>query len=142
MEKIIKKLNSLFRKEELRMKDSYLKLKENAEEMLRKNEISDYENDLKLELFTRNKSINKKYGVEEGDPFYETICVSVDMFEDDEFFNMNWSEGDHDFPICYSMHDVLYHSRLDLDDLEAIDFVYYDLKFIYQFCIEEVEKNN
>ena len=77
MEKISKKLNSLFRKEELRMKDSYLKLKENAEEMLRKNEISDYENDLKLELFTRNKSINKKYGVEEGDPFYETICLSL-----------------------------------------------------------------
>lgn len=137
MEELMIKVNALLRKEELRAKECFLKLKRNPEEMLRKNEISDYETDLKLQFYSNNEAINTKYGVEKGDPFYETLLLSTSMFEDDEFFNMDWATHGLKIPICYSMHDLWEHSNVDMEDLHAIDFVYYDMTFIYQFCIDD-----
>lgn len=74
MEELMIKVNALLRKEELRAKECFLKLKRNPEEMLRKNEISDYETDLKLQFYSNNEAINTKYGVEKGDPFTKPCC--------------------------------------------------------------------
>ena len=101
----LEKLSKKIRQEELRMKVVFLELKENAEKLLKSKMIFDYDCFLKMELYSSKNKINKKFNSLEGDPYYVSVLIFTSMFEDDEFFNTNWSEGGFSFYVCYSMHD-------------------------------------
>lgn len=137
----LEKINSRLRKEELKMKEVYLKLKENAENLLKSKMISDYECELKMEIYSSKIKTNKKNMVENGDPYYVSVAILTSMSEDDDFFNANWSEGDLDFNICYSMHDLLYHSTLTRKEIANTELIWFDIDFIYQFKISEFLKS-
>ena len=131
-------INSKLRKEEIKMCSVYLNLKENAETMLKNKIISDYECDITMKLFTSNLQMNKKYNVQQGDPFYESKTINRTLFEDVEFFNRNWSEDSLDINLCYTMHDLLYHSNLLEDEIEDIELVWFDVNFAYQFLVNRL----
>ena len=129
-------LNHKFRANELAMRPVFLKLEEEAEKMKAQGLISDCDINIKVDAYTRNKKILKKYKIEEGDPVYLSYCVSGVIFKDDEFMHGNWSEeGDLGFTMCYSMHDFLYHHHIDRKDLLKIEKVYFDLTFNYQYLV-------
>lgn len=56
------------------------------------------------------------------------------MVEDEENFNMNWGESfDKEYPICYMMHDLLYHSNLAIDEILQTDLFWIDIQTQFQF---------
>ena len=136
----LEKLNKSLRNEELMMKEVFLKLKEIADNLLKNKMISDYECNLKMELYSSKSNINKKYKVEDGDPYYSSVVIFTSLFEDDDFFNTNWSEGGFDFHMCYSMYDLLYHSQLTHQEIANIESIWFDIDFSYQFNISNPSK--
>lgn len=133
----IEKLNQSLREEELQIRKVFLKLKKNAEFLIEKNLISDYETELTLELYSFDEEICKSYNVELGDPFYKSNLLGTKYFEDDELFFTNWKEDNLPVEICYSMHNLLYDSRLTIKEILATENFDFDLDFKYQFEIRQ-----
>ena len=105
--------------------------------MLSEKAIDDYNLFIIFFLFSENTKTNAKYKIEDGDPFYKSHCLMSCYFEDDEQFNMNWSESDiSDYNFCYIMHDILYHSQLNFEDIISTDCIWIDFKVDFQLQIQ------
>lgn len=137
----IRVLNAKIRQEELRMRKQYFELKNHFENLVSQNLMGDFNMfDFRISVWSYDDEFNKKHKVETGDPFYESNLLSSNYFEDDESFFMNWNEAQYfgtdtlalmDF--CWTMHNIVYHSHLDWEDILAIEDVWLEIKVDLQF---------
>lgn len=132
IEKLLK-LNKELRNFEFKMKVAYQKIKSHKNTLLEQKSIDDFELEIELQLYTDNILTQKQFGVEDGDPFFVSKFVSPEYLENEEMFNMNWSEGaDHDYEICYTMHHLIYDSFLSLETVLTTDTIWIDFNVQYQ----------
>lgn len=136
----IKALNTEIRQEELRLRDQYFALQTQLNGLVSQNLMDDFNVDFQISVFSYDDAFNQKHKVETGDPFYESTLLSSSYFEDDDLFFENWNETQcfgtdtlaHLF-FCWTMHDIVFHSNLDLKDILAIDDVWLEMKVDFQF---------
>ena len=135
----LKYINELFCKEERRIKKVSDKLILNLRKQKLNKTIDDYNLETSYSVFTKNKKCNKKYSIENGNPFY--IDNSYLLFRENielNFYKDDWIEElnlKFDFKFCYTMHCLMYHSSLPLEDILNIDEIWIELKINYQFFI-------
>ena len=138
----IKSINAQLRKEELRARMLYHRLKPGLDRMAADGLIDDYNFLEQLSLFTDARWCNRKYGVEYGDPIYE-INTCVYQLYSDESFNENWNElRGHIHPVsnlhfCYLMHCLVFDSHLEWRDICAIESIWLEFKVDYQFTTDK-----
>ena len=133
----LKKINTLLKKQEERIKIQSDILRKSLKNQISKNVIDDFKFQTSLSVFSEDYSCNKKFNVELGDPFYED--VSFALFKEnveDSFYKDNWNENLNpqlDFNMCYTMHCLIYNSNISLKDILLINDVWIELKVSYQF---------
>lgn len=136
IEKIIK-LNEDLRKIELKIRDAFLKIINHKNQLLEEKLIDDFEIEIEVQLYSDNASTQIQFGNEEGDPFYTSHYITPTHLEDEEMFNMNWSERkDHEYYICHLMHDLIYHIDFPLETLLTTNKIWLDFNVKYQSFIE------
>lgn len=136
IEKILK-LNEDLRNLELKMRDALLKIKNHKNQLLEEKLIDDFEIEIEVQLYSDNASTQIQFGTLENEPFYISHLVTPTHLEDEEMFNMNWSERkDHEYYICHLMHDLMYHSHLPLETLLTTDKIWLDFNVQYQSFID------
>lgn len=132
----ISQINNIIRHKELQIRQVYRTVKAQAIKLLNDKLISDFEIEIQYDVFTTQPHVNKKYNSEEGRALFTSHFVTSQYFEEDELFNMNWSETAHNqHYFCYTLHDLFYHSGLSEEVILSIDSIWYDVKVYYQFCI-------
>lgn len=132
-------------KEDERAYRFWQKLKVQGEALLKDGTIDDYAIETELSFFTADEKVNKKYGVEGGNPM--VTYNSFLFFEDEaDHLGANWIEGEHDpespffgVHFGYAVHCLFYHScsrfysTMSYHDMLAVDLIWFDVKMIYQF---------
>jgi len=107
-------------------------------------DIDDYNFDADLSVFSKDKAINAKYDVEEGDSIIEIghWILPLDK-EDQEFFLENdWNEWRNGIPeikhlrLCYAMH-AIWESGLSIEDILEIDDVWMNMRVDFQSFIKK-----
>lgn len=125
------------------------KLSEQAETMLSEKIIDDYYIDIKLNCFSCNPTVNKKYGVDEDgeDTIAEIFCS---FFDNEKTHFENWNEdslfgGMH---FSYTAHCVFFHDTIrfcngmSFHDMLSIDRIWRDIEITYQTNNVIIEENN
>ena len=136
IEKIIK-LNEDLRKLELKIRDALIKIKNHKNQMLEDKLIDDFEVEIEVQLYSDNASTQIQFGNPKDEPFYISHFVTPFHLEDEEMFNINWSESkDHEYYICHLMHDLMYHSFLPLETLLTTNKIWIDFNVKYQNFID------
>lgn len=135
-------INDKIRQEEIRARKLYFELFPKLKEMVENKLISDYEIDEEYSLFSFNKKICKSKNIEVGDSFFMEKYSNI-IQSDDDFFNTNWNEWNwmdsgplKNLHFGYTMHCLLFHENLDIEDILAIDNFWYDLVVRYQFLVK------
>jgi len=136
----IKELNGKIRQEELRLREQYLALRRQLKELISQNLVDDFNICFMISVFSDDDTFNQKYKVETGDAFYESTLLTSGYLEDDDIFFENWNESQclgtntlAELCFCWTMHDIIFHSNLKLEDVLAIDDVWLEMKVDYQF---------
>lgn len=135
-------LNDKIRQEEICARKLYLELLPKLNEMVEDKLISDYEIDEELALFIFNKDFCKSKNIEVGDSFSSEKHTNF-IQSDDDFFSTNWNEFNwtnsgqlKNLHFGYTMHCLLFHENLDIEDILAIDNFWLDLVVRYQFLVQ------
>lgn len=136
----IKELNDKIRQEELRLRTQYFALVKQLNKLVSQNLMDDFNVDFEVSVFSYDDAFNQKHKVETGDPFYTSALLSSSYFEDDDMFFENWNESRcfgtdtlaHLY-FCWTMHDIVFHSHLNLEDILAIEDVWIEIKVDYLF---------
>lgn len=138
----LKKINLLLKKQEERIKIHSDKLRKSLNNQINKKLIDDFEFQTSYSLFTNDIGCNKKYKVEEGEPFYQDFTYSLFRENmDSSFYKNDWNENLNPqlhFNMCYTMHCLMYHSNIAVKDILLISDVWIELKVGYQFLIQVV----
>ncbi|MFA5555791.1 MAG: hypothetical protein WCY06_10310 [Flavobacteriaceae bacterium] len=142
----IRELNEKIRQEELRMRTQYFELKKHFENLVSQNLMDDFNMfDCRVAVWSYDDEFNKKHNVETGDPFYTSDMLTTCYLEDDESFFMNWNEAQYlstdtfaQMYFCWTMHDIVYHSHLDWEDILAIEDVWLEMKVDLQFWTKKM----
>ncbi len=142
----IRELNNKIRQEELRLRKQYFELKKHSENILGQNLMDDFNmSDFRVSVFSYDDVFNQKHKVETGDPFYESDLLSSGYLENEDMFFQNWNETQYfgtdtlaQMYFCWTMHDILFHSHLDWEDILAIDDVWIEIKVDYQFWTKKI----
>lgn len=137
----IRQLNEKIRKEELRLQKQYFELKKHFENLVSQNLMDDFNMfDFRITVWSSDDEFNKKHNVETGNPFYTSDLLTSSYLEEDELFLMNWNEAQYfgtgtlaQMYFCWTMHDIVYHSDLDWEDILAIEDVWLEMKVDLQF---------
>jgi hypothetical protein len=97
---------------------------------------------MNLQLFSSDENCNKKYSVEEGDPFFEDKAWAFGgiIETNEQTLFEDWNEiRNPDHPLCglifcYTMHCIVFHHPdLSWQDKLAIDNVWLEIKVDYPF---------
>lgn len=143
----IRQLNEKIRQEELRMRTQYFELKKHFENLVSQNLMDDFNMcDFRISVWSYDDEFNKKHNVETGNPFYESGLLNSGYLKDDEMFFSNWNESRYfrtnprfaQMYFCWTMHDIAYHSNLDLEDILAIEDVWLEIKVDLQFWTKKM----
>ena len=138
----IKSLSDKLKKEEVRIRHFASELKLTLKKQLQEKQIDDFNFETRFLVFSSDTGCNIRHDVEEGDPIWED--KSFIMFDDDQeecFYEDNWNELHETHPLghlffCYTMHCLVFHSKLSWQDIVDIDDVWLELKVDYQFFVE------
>ena len=138
----IKNLNSKLKKEEERIRLFANELNLTLKKQVQEKQIDDFNFQQSFCVFSNNAACNKRHNVEEGNPIWEDKAFV--LFGDDteeSFFEDNWNELHAPHPLahlffCYTMHCLIFHSKLAWQDIVDIDDVWIELKVDYQFFVE------
>lgn len=136
----IKELNSKIHQEELRLRTQYFALLTQLNGLVSQNLMDDFNVGFNISVFSDDDVFNQKHNVETGDAFHKSVLLTSSHLEDNDMFFENWNENQcfgtdtlaHLY-FCWTMHDIVFHSDLDLEDILAIDDVWLEMKVDYQF---------
>lgn len=135
---LVEKLN----KEDERAYHFYKKLKKQLNEQVAQKIIDGFNLYAQLWCTSKDAEVNKKYGLEEGDPISGNYGYSFFEDERDHFDNWNetfrWNPESELFGMhfSYAAHCVFFHSSLSYEDIHTIDNLYIDITVDYQFVLE------
>ena len=144
----LQELNDKIRLEEIRMKNFLLKNERLFNKWIKNNLIDDYNMfDTRLSLWSYNEEFNKKHRTELGDPFFASTSAISIAHDNQEFFDTNWNEfswdpSDHPLNsmyVCYTMHCIIFHSGVCLEDLLKVDDVWMEFNVDFQFWTDKVK---
>jgi hypothetical protein len=117
-------------------------LKLTLKKQLEEKQIDDFNFDTLFCVFSSNAACNLRHHVEEGDPIWEDKAYTMYRdFTEESFYEDNWNELHATHPLghlnfCYTMHCLVFHSKLSWQDIVDIDDVWIELKVDYQFFVE------
>ena len=136
----LEELNSKLKLQEQKIKKQSDKLWKSLNKQTEQKAIDDFEFNVSLSVYSNDKNCNKKYLVEIGNPFYKEnnfLLFSENL--EKCFYNDNWNENLNPsikFSFCYTMHCLIYHSKIELQDILLINEVSIDLNISHQFTLK------
>ena len=144
----LQKLNDKIRLEEMRMKNFLLKNERLFGKWIKNGLIDDYNMlDTRLSLWSYEEEFNKKHRTQRGDSFFESMLAISIAHNDQEFFDINWNEFSlrpcehplNSMYMCYTMHCIVFHSGVCLEDLLKVDDVWMEFNVDFQFWTDKIK---
>lgn len=136
----LKNINGLLKVQETRIRNLSQKLILSLDKQVSNKTIDDYDFETSFSVFSEDQKCNEKHKVTIDDPFYtDNTYFMFTKGLDEAFYINNWNENTNrklNFGFCYTMHSLMYHSNLELQDILTISDVWIELKVNYQFLIK------